>query len=170
MIGGALVVLPRPLAALLTIGWCGVIWFLSAQRPVVFDIGSAWGGVPSNLAHAPEYAVLAAGLVLCGPRHDAWPVVSRRSVGWVLALLVAYATVDEIHQGLVPLRDASVFDVLTDLVGACVLLRIAYIVGPGAEPAPPRLLRTLAGGALACLTAACLASFVPPLLPQLTWL
>lgn len=169
-IGGLLVALPRPLAALLTIGWAGLIWFLSAQRPVVFAIASAWGGVLSNLAHAPEYAIFTAWVLLCAPRRDGWPVLSRRIVGWVLAVVVAYAAVDEIHQGLVPLRDASVFDVLTDLVGACVLLRIATIVGPRARTSPPQLLRTVVWGALACLVAACLASFVPPYFPELKWL
>ncbi len=169
-IGGLLVVIPRPVAVLMTIAWAGVIWFFSEQRPAVFEIASAWGGVLSNLAHAPEFALLTAGLLLCLPRRDDWPDLSRANVIRVLAIVLAYASIDELHQALVPLRDASVLDVLTDLSGAVILLRLAWMVGPGERPAPVPVLRTLAWGALACLASACLASFVPPLLPTISWL
>ncbi len=169
-IGRALVIVPRPVAVLMTALWACVIWFFSAQRPVVFEIASAWGGVLSNLAHAPEFACLTACLLLCLPRRDGWPDLSRANVIRVLAIVLAYASIDEIHQALVPLRDASVFDVLTDLAGAIILVRVAWMLGPGERPSPVPVLRTLAWGALACLASACLASFVPPLLPTITWL
>jgi hypothetical protein len=169
-IGRALVIIPRPLAVVMTLAWAAVIWFFSAQRPAVFEIASAWGGVLSNLAHAPEFALFTAGLLLCLPRRDRWPDLSRANVIRVLAIVLAYASIDELHQAIVPLRDASVFDVMTDLAGAIILVRIAWMLGPGERLSPVPVLRTLAWGALACLASACLASFVPQFLPTLTWL
>ncbi len=169
-IGTALSVIPRPVAVVGTLTWACVIWFFSAQRPVVFEIADAWGGVLSNLAHAPEFAVLTAGLILSLPRRDGWPDLSRSNVLLVLGIAFAYAITDEVHQATVPLRDASVFDVLTDVAGSAILLRVAYLVGPNAKVSPAPVLRTLAWGALACVASACLASFVPPLLPTLSWL
>lgn len=168
-VGRGLVFLPRWGAVTIAIAWCGLIWFLSAQHPASLGIEGDWAGVVSNFAHAPEYGILAAWLALCSPRADGWPVLSRTGVAWILAILVAYAGLDELHQSFVPHRDASMLDVVTDLVGACVLLRVVHLAGPHA-PRPAPLWRTLLVGAVACLCAAIMSTFIPPLFPTLTWL
>ena len=72
--------------------------------------------------HVSEYSVLAL-LILWARRRDRRP--SGATVGWnwsdaILALVVAaaYAGTDEFHQSFVPGREASVWDVLIDTVGA----------------------------------------------------
>ena len=87
------------------VAWAALIFALSS----VPDLGTGLGGwdlVLRKLAHAAEYAVLGALLVraLGGP--------------WVaVALGVAYAISDEIHQSFVPGRAGSPLDVALDAVG-----------------------------------------------------
>jgi len=58
--------------------------------------------------HFVQYAILAALL---------WPACARRWVP-VVAISVAYAALDELHQSFVPSRQGSVADVLIDASGA----------------------------------------------------
>ncbi len=85
--------------------WAGVIFALSS----VSDLGTGLGGwdlVLRKLAHAAEYAVLAALLLRA---------VRRELPAFLLG--VAYAVSDEVHQHFVPSRRAAPLDVLIDSLG-----------------------------------------------------
>ena len=87
------------------VAWAGLIFTLSS----VPDLGTGLGGwdlLLRKLAHAVEYAILGALLV--------------RALGrpWVaVAVGVAYAVSDEVHQSFVPGRVGSPLDVALDTVG-----------------------------------------------------
>jgi VanZ family protein len=71
----------------------------------------------SIVAHLILYGML--GLLL------AWAVdresrPSRSMLMAVIVLAVLYGVTDELHQSFVPGRDASVFDIAVDAVGACI--------------------------------------------------
>ena len=97
---------PTPLRLWLpVVAWAGVIFALSS----VPDLGTGLGGwdlLLRKLAHAGEYALLGA-LLLRALRRDL-PA---------LALGVAYAISDELHQHFVPGRRGAPLDVLIDAVG-----------------------------------------------------
>ena len=63
-------------------------------------------------AHLMEYAILSALLLRALRQH----LLAARSVAFVLAAL--YAIVDEVHQSFVPSRTGSLWDVVTDAIGA----------------------------------------------------
>jgi VanZ family protein len=87
--------------------------------------------VVRKAGHVSEYAILAA-LIWRGLRRPAegpprgW---SWREPGQALALSVAYAATDELHQMFVSTRHASVYDVLIDGCGAGVGLLLVWVVG-----------------------------------------
>jgi VanZ family protein len=88
--------------------WAGLIFVLSS----VPDLGTGLGGwdlVLRKLAHATEYAIL--GFLLLR-------ALGRGS--WALALGVAYAVSDEIHQHFVAGRHGAPLDVVIDAVGVTV--------------------------------------------------
>lgn len=68
-----------------------------------------------KLVHLAEYGVLGALLaraLLAGGRRPA------RALAWALVLGAAYGATDELHQSLVPGRDASALDWAADAAGA----------------------------------------------------
>jgi VanZ family protein len=158
-VGAALQRLPRPLAALATVAWMGVITALSAMP------AKKVGGHPIlsfvwNLGHAPIFGILAACLALCMPRMDGWPRLGRREVVSVLAVVLAFAVFDELHQGRVVGREASVLDLVTDLTGAACMLWIVRFVGrPAARDGDLR--SRLALCVLLCACAAALSTWLP---------
>ncbi len=88
------------------VAWAGLIFALSS----VPDLGTGLGGYDlalRKLAHAGEYLVLAALL---------FRALGRELPSLLLA--VAYAASDELHQAFVPGRQAAVYDVAVDAVGA----------------------------------------------------
>jgi VanZ family protein len=152
-IGRALLRIPFPLSALPVLAWAALIWQQSSFRAV--DTGPLVPGVPllGNLAHAFEYGILALWLVLLLPRRGGWPVLSPVIFALALVLALGYALLDEWHQSGVPDRNASLFDTLTDGIGAAsVLVVIGYLGREDASPAGLRL--RLLAGLLACLAAA----------------
>lgn len=86
------------------------IWLLSS-RPIVMPVDAP--DLTDKIVHAVVYGVLAA-LLARGGLERGW----RHAVLAAIALAVAYGVVDELHQSQVPGRDASVADVIADLVGA----------------------------------------------------
>jgi VanZ family protein len=87
------------------LAWAAVIFAFSS----VPDLGTGLGGwdlVLRKLAHTAEYAILGALLVRATGRS-----------GLALALGVAYAASDELHQAFVPGRLGSPLDVAIDAVG-----------------------------------------------------
>jgi VanZ family protein len=87
------------------LAWAAVIFAFSS----VPDLGTGLGGwdlVLRKLAHVAEYAVLGVLLLRASGR-----------TALSLALGVAYAASDELHQHFVPGRRGSPVDVLIDAVG-----------------------------------------------------
>ena len=106
--------------------------FLFADSPMVSDVAPF---NPYSLLHIPLYGILALLLILSfSPQRKRFinptnsisstnPTNSRNLIiSGIIALVVAIA--DEIHQAYLPSRNASVIDVLLDLVGiiCCILL------------------------------------------------
>ena len=168
-VGSALARIPRAWALVPALGWAYVIWSLSALPPTVTGSSDPWHGVLTNFAHALEYGVFAVWLALLVPRRAGWPDLAPRTRARLVALVLVYALSDELHQSFTPGRDASAFDVLTDVLGGALTLRvIASVAGPHA--APHKLAGLFAWGILACLASALLASYAPELFPALGWL
>jgi hypothetical protein len=95
------------------VAWAALIFGLSS----VPDLGTGLGGwdlLLRKIAHVAEYAIL--GALLARAVGRPWPA---------LALGVAYAVSDEIHQTFVPGRQGSPLDVAIDSLGvaAGVLVR-----------------------------------------------
>lgn len=99
------------------IAWAALIFTLSS----IPDLGTGLGGwdlLLRKLAHAAEYAVL--GLLLLRALGRELPAV---------AIGIAYAVTDEVHQAFVEGRHGAAYDVLVDaagvLLGVYVLSRAA---------------------------------------------
>lgn len=150
---------------MLVVGWAVLIWTLSARAPTDLSQGSPTGAWLSNLAHGPEYAGLALWLAIASRRADTPVAPSARAAFRIVAACVVYAVSDELHQWTVPGRDASVFDVVTDLCGAWAA--VAVLRAAGDERA---FRRAILYGLVACIVAAGLATFVPAMAPETTWL
>jgi len=103
--------LPRALRWLTPIVWAGAIWWASAQSRLVSVDGAGWTFI-ANGAHFVIFGLLAGLLFLAGDGPQ------RRRAQLAVGLTVVYAIVDELHQSRVPGRDASVWDVCSDTVGA----------------------------------------------------
>lgn len=145
--------------------WMALIWLLSSRPPSDLSTGSPTGAWLTNLAHAPEYAALALWLAIGARRGGADVAPIGRAGVWIVIFCVAHGVVDELHQSTVPGRDASVLDVLTDLCGAASLVAVLRAAGDRA-----RFARAVLLGLVACTAAAGLATFVPRLAPETTWL
>jgi VanZ family protein len=90
------------------VAWAGLIFVLSS----IPDLGTGLGGwdlVLRKIAHAGEFAVL--GFLLVRALGGEWAS---------LALGIAYAISDEVHQHFVPGRLGSPVDVAIDAVGVAV--------------------------------------------------
>ena len=87
----------------LALGWMGVLWLLSAQPATGAGLPHPW----DKAAHFAAYALL--GFLL------------RRGLGGfrpAFLLAALYGLVDEGHQGFVPGREVSFWDLLADFLGA----------------------------------------------------
>lgn len=113
---------PRPtsiaLRALPALALMVAIFALSSQSQTGSDFPE-WARV---VAHFGEYALLA-GLWLWALA----PSLGRQGVYVAVAISVAYAISDEIHQGFVPGRDSDPVDVLVDCAGIATALALARI-------------------------------------------
>jgi VanZ family protein len=87
------------------LAWATVIFALSGIPSLATSLGF-WDLVLRKLAHATEYAILAALLLRAMEELPAW------------ALSVAYAISDELHQHFVPGRAGRPLDVAIDATGA----------------------------------------------------
>ena len=77
------------------------------------------GGLDDSVAHALEYAVLAA-LLLRGLVGTRWREVTIGAAGLAVVLATLYGLTDEVHQRFVPGRAAQLTDVVADALGATV--------------------------------------------------
>ena len=97
---------PRALSLWLpVVAWAGLIFALSSIPDLGTGLGT-WDLVLRKLAHAAEYAMLGFLLLRALGREPA-----------ALAVGIAYAASDELHQHFVPGRHGSVLDALLDAVG-----------------------------------------------------
>ena len=92
-------------------------WLLPSLAPHTLD---ALHALIRKTAHVTEYAILAALWLRAFLRSGA--VRAPASAWLALAVAVACAIVDEVHQATVPSRTASVVDVLIDTAGALVAI------------------------------------------------
>ena len=90
------------------VAWAAVIFAFSAIPSLGTGLGT-WDLVLRKIAHATEFAILAALLV----RALGHP-------GWAVAIAIAYAVSDEIHQTFVSGRQGAPRDVAIDAVGVVV--------------------------------------------------
>ncbi|HUQ02825.1 MAG TPA: VanZ family protein [Kofleriaceae bacterium] len=85
------------------------LFALSAQSQLSVPGGFDFG---DKIVHAAVYGLLAQFYALTAERS------SRRVTLYAILGAVAYGVTDELHQSFVPGRDASVFDLVADAVGA----------------------------------------------------
>ena len=90
------------------VAWAAVIFAFSAIPSLGTGLGT-WDLVLRKIAHATEFAILAALLVR-----------ALRKPGWAIAIGIAYAVSDEIHQSFVSGRQGAPRDVVIDAVGVVV--------------------------------------------------
>lgn len=157
--GRFLLWVPWPLALLLAGAWALLIWDLSSHSAPIPVHPSLFWELLSNLAHAPLFGILTlllAALVL-RERGGGWPRPRRARAALVLAGVLAYGLLDEWHQSRIRGRDASLLDVLTDVVSGAVVLWIVFTLAD-AELRERQLLARLGAGVLLCCASAALAS------------
>lgn len=159
-VGRGLLALPRPLAAVLLLSWMGLIWLASAQEGVPDAPFDPFYAFVYNLGHAPLFGLLGLWATLLLPRRDGWPVLEGRAPIAILASVVAWGALDELHQLFVSHRDPSILDLVTDAVGtACTLSVIAYL--GRAEASDGGLRQRLGVGVLLCVLAGALSTWLP---------
>ena len=97
-----------------TIGYCVLIFVLSSVSKGVY-IPSPFGF--DKVLHVIEYGIL--GFLLARSLANYRSRFSNGSlVIWVVALVALYGGSDEVHQVFVPRRNASLWDVVADSLGA----------------------------------------------------
>jgi VanZ family protein len=101
------------------VAWAALIFGLSSISAFGTDLG-VWELIVPKTIHLLEYAVL--GFLLF------W---ATRREGAALALGIAYAASDEVHQRFVPGRHGSVLDVVIDTVGVAIGIYLARRAGVG---------------------------------------
>lgn len=96
--------------AILTVAYCGFLFFLSAQSTLPLPQYFSWQDL---IEHAAAYFVL--GILA----RKAFP----EAPGWVIILFVAiYGCSDEIHQYFVPGRVCDILDFAADVTGGTIAL------------------------------------------------
>ncbi len=110
-----------PLAAC---GWMGLIFVLSSRDTIPQPFGLA-SEVTAIGGHLTAYAILA---ILLWWALAPLDLSVRRRTALALLGAVIYGLSDEWHQSFVPGRDASVFDLAIDGIGACVGLGFVRIM------------------------------------------
>lgn len=149
--------------------WALLIWYLSSISAPAAGEWNAFGAVITNFAHAPEFGMLTLLVCLCLPREGGWVVTTTGVQRAVWLAVIAYAIVDELHQGVTPHRDPSACDVLTDATASALVLLAVRFAG-GVREHPVKLARVLSWGLAACGVCALIATYVPRLRPDWEWL
>ncbi|MDZ4772189.1 MAG: VanZ family protein [Planctomycetota bacterium] len=160
---------PRFVAVILFCVWTGLIFYLSDRPPPDPDAHSgaarAW---LMNLRHAPAFGMFGLLFLWATSRSGQRLAASIRRVNWAIVAVLVYGIVDERHQFHTPGRDASVSDILTNLAGGWLCAHVLFAVEEGASGS--KVARLFAIGLPACGVAAAIATLIPPLWPELTWL
>jgi VanZ family protein len=156
------------IGAALVVGWIALLWSLSERPPNLATQGSpslAWFW---NFSHAPAYGALALWLAIATRARGKVLVPTLRAAFWIVSFAVVHGVVDELHQSVVPGRDASVLDILTDLCGSST---VAFVLWTTHAAAGTRsVARAALLGLAACILSGAVATFVPYLFPEITWL
>lgn len=115
------------LAFLPAVIWAVFIYFLSSQQVLPSFTISTWDFVFKKSAHVFSYAVLY--ILLFRAFHKSSPLSGKQVWLMPLALTLAYAGFDELHQSLVPSRHGSVRDIGFDILGASLVImrKFGYI-------------------------------------------
>ena len=94
--------------------YCGIIFYLSSQSHPGRHFPSFLFGLSDKLVHAVEYGIL--GILLFRAFHYNTRTIASISLAIICAL--AFGLSDEFHQWFVPHRQADLWDVLADTLGA----------------------------------------------------
>jgi VanZ family protein len=168
-LAGAVRRTPRIVAVCLLCLWTGLIFFLSDRPP---SIPHAESGVVRswlmNLRHAPAFGLFGLLFLWATSRTGERLAATIRRVNWALVAVALYGLIDERHQFYIEGRDASLSDVVTDLAGGWLCVMVLHAVEEGAPR--ERIVRLFLIGVPACAIAALIATLVPPLWPDWTWL
>ena len=94
--------------------YCSIIVYLSSQSYPSQHLPSFFFGMGDKLAHGLEYGIL--GILLF--RAFQKTTHGMRSISLAIICAVAFGLSDEIHQWFVPHRQADIWDLLADTIGA----------------------------------------------------
>ena len=97
-----------------------ILWLFPNTTPETLAVVHV---ITRKVAHFTEYAILAY-LAARAFRTSPRPALASRWFIAALALIVAYALLDEYHQSFVPSRTGSVYDSLIDMAGGLTALLI----------------------------------------------
>lgn len=134
-IGRGLLAPPRAVSGLFPLAWAVSIFVLSSDTQ---DVGVLFSesvdAFIGNLVHPFAFGVLALLLVPLfprgrGPLGKAWTAMGSVGALWAVTLVALYGFTDELHQSTVPGRDASLFDLLSDGVGAASVVAVVLYLG-----------------------------------------
>jgi len=110
-----------PLRSTLVVGMMAAIFFVSSQPgnklrlPSYLNFDKAW--------HMLEYGALAISCLIALPTSSQIKRKGLTALGLV-GFAFLYGLSDEFHQSFVPLRDASMLDVLADTLGAALVATV----------------------------------------------
>mgnify|MGYP001190124548 FL=1 len=99
------------------IGYAALIFYGSSLSVPPEAVSSLMKEVSDKALHVVEYAILGA-LSYRACRYAAGPRVAQSALSLAVAGCVLYGLSDEIHQLVVPFREADALDLLADSVGA----------------------------------------------------
>lgn len=109
-----------------------VLWWSSSRRPGAGE-PSLVAELSHNAMHLVAFGCLAA-TSWCACRARGLGGTGRLAARAAVAIAVGYGIVDEIHQGQVPGRVCSVYDVITDACGACAAVWLLRVVQRESQP------------------------------------
>ncbi len=98
--------------------YCSIIIYLSSQSHPSQHLPSFLFGLSDKLVHAIEYGIL--GILL----YRAFQQTTHRmgSISLAIFFAMAFGISDEFHQWFVPHRQADMWDVFADILGASVFI------------------------------------------------
>jgi VanZ family protein len=100
-----------------------LIFFLSSRSSLPVDLPRMRG--IDKICHCIEYAILGY-LLTRALIHEDISWLSKNALLLAIGIALVYGMSDEIHQLFVPLRQADVFDLMADGIGASIGAWIAF--------------------------------------------
>jgi len=98
--------------------YCGIIVYLSSLSYPSRHLPSLLFGLSDKLVHGVEYGIL--GILLYRALHQTNRTI--RSICLAIIWAVAFGISDEMHQWFVPNRQADLWDLLADTIGATLFI------------------------------------------------